>query len=35
MFAFFLMIKGYGEGYTEIIYKGNVQERKFLAFYIK
>uniref|UniRef100_H3DKS8 Apoptosis inducing factor mitochondria associated 4 n=1 Tax=Tetraodon nigroviridis TaxID=99883 RepID=H3DKS8_TETNG len=26
---------GYGEGYTEIIYKGNVEERKFLAFYIK
>uniref|UniRef100_A0A3Q3X156 Rieske domain-containing protein n=1 Tax=Mola mola TaxID=94237 RepID=A0A3Q3X156_MOLML len=26
---------GYGEGYTEIIYKGKVDERKFLAFYIK
>ncbi|KAJ7995655.1 hypothetical protein DPEC_G00246830 [Dallia pectoralis] len=26
---------GYGEGYTEIIYKGKVEERKFLAFYIK
>uniref|UniRef100_H2UUI7 Apoptosis inducing factor mitochondria associated 4 n=1 Tax=Takifugu rubripes TaxID=31033 RepID=H2UUI7_TAKRU len=26
---------GYGEGYTEIIYKGSIQERKFLAFYIK
>ncbi|XP_061775167.1 apoptosis inducing factor mitochondria associated 4 [Nerophis ophidion] len=26
---------GYGEGYTEIIFKGNVEERKFLAFYIK
>lgn len=31
----FFIIKGYGEGYTEIIYKGNVEERKFLAFYIK
>lgn len=30
-----LIIKGYGEGYTEIIYKGSIQERKFLAFYIK
>lgn len=26
---------GYGEGYTEIIFKGQVEERKFLAFYIK
>uniref|UniRef100_A0A8D0D2R3 Apoptosis inducing factor mitochondria associated 4 n=1 Tax=Sander lucioperca TaxID=283035 RepID=A0A8D0D2R3_SANLU len=26
---------GYGEGFTEIIFKGNVEERKFLAFYIK
>ncbi|MEQ2256150.1 hypothetical protein ILYODFUR_021436 [Ilyodon furcidens] len=26
---------GYGEGYTEIIFKGKVEERKFLAFYIK
>uniref|UniRef100_A0A3P8XQL6 Rieske domain-containing protein n=1 Tax=Esox lucius TaxID=8010 RepID=A0A3P8XQL6_ESOLU len=26
---------GYAEGYTEIIYKGKVEERKFLAFYIK
>nr|XP_046244886.1 apoptosis inducing factor mitochondria associated 4 [Scatophagus argus]XP_046244887.1 apoptosis inducing factor mitochondria associated 4 [Scatophagus argus]XP_046244888.1 apoptosis inducing factor mitochondria associated 4 [Scatophagus argus]XP_046244889.1 apoptosis inducing factor mitochondria associated 4 [Scatophagus argus] len=26
---------GYGEGYTEIIIKGKVEERKFLAFYIK
>ncbi|XP_035478835.1 apoptosis inducing factor mitochondria associated 4 isoform X1 [Scophthalmus maximus] len=26
---------GYGEGYTEIIFKGKVDERKFLAFYIK
>uniref|UniRef100_A0A1A8R6L5 Rieske domain-containing protein n=1 Tax=Nothobranchius pienaari TaxID=704102 RepID=A0A1A8R6L5_9TELE len=26
---------GYGEGYTEIIVKGKVEERKFLAFYIK
>ncbi|XP_037328193.2 apoptosis inducing factor mitochondria associated 4 isoform X1 [Pungitius pungitius] len=26
---------GYGEGYTEILFKGNVEERKFLAFYIK
>ncbi|XP_029302735.1 apoptosis inducing factor mitochondria associated 4 isoform X1 [Cottoperca gobio] len=26
---------GYGEGYTEIIFKGEVEERKFLAFYIK
>ncbi|XP_032361762.1 apoptosis inducing factor mitochondria associated 4 [Etheostoma spectabile] len=26
---------GYGEGFTEIIFKGKVEERKFLAFYIK
>uniref|UniRef100_A0A8C5H1D6 Apoptosis-inducing factor 3-like n=1 Tax=Gouania willdenowi TaxID=441366 RepID=A0A8C5H1D6_GOUWI len=26
---------GYGEGYTEIIFKGKVEEKKFLAFYIK
>lgn len=26
---------GYAEGYTEIIFKGKVEERKFLAFYIK
>ncbi|XP_047449899.1 apoptosis inducing factor mitochondria associated 4 [Mugil cephalus] len=26
---------GYGDGYTEIIFKGKVEERKFLAFYIK
>lgn len=26
---------GYGEGFTEMIYKGKVDERKFLAFYIK
>ncbi|XP_017288887.1 apoptosis inducing factor mitochondria associated 4 [Kryptolebias marmoratus] len=26
---------GYGEGYTEILFKGEVKERKFLAFYIK
>uniref|UniRef100_A0A8C6KAL4 Apoptosis inducing factor mitochondria associated 4 n=1 Tax=Nothobranchius furzeri TaxID=105023 RepID=A0A8C6KAL4_NOTFU len=26
---------GYGEGYTEILVKGKVEERKFLAFYIK
>uniref|UniRef100_A0A672JG58 Apoptosis inducing factor mitochondria associated 4 n=1 Tax=Salarias fasciatus TaxID=181472 RepID=A0A672JG58_SALFA len=26
---------GYGEGYTEIIFKGSVEDRKFLAFYIK
>lgn len=26
---------GYGEGFTEIIYKGKVEEEKFLAFYIK
>ncbi|XP_054650213.1 apoptosis inducing factor mitochondria associated 4 [Dunckerocampus dactyliophorus] len=26
---------GYGEGYTEILFKGKVEERKFLAFYIK
>ncbi|KAF1393990.1 hypothetical protein PFLUV_G00021860 [Perca fluviatilis] len=26
---------GYGEGFTEIIFKGSVEERKFLAFYIK
>uniref|UniRef100_A0A8C2XAW1 Apoptosis inducing factor mitochondria associated 4 n=1 Tax=Cyclopterus lumpus TaxID=8103 RepID=A0A8C2XAW1_CYCLU len=27
--------ESYGEGYTEIIFKGKVEERKFLAFYIK
>ncbi|KAL7831864.1 hypothetical protein AOLI_G00294120 [Acnodon oligacanthus] len=26
---------GYGEGYTDVVFKGNVDERKFLAFYIK
>lgn len=26
---------GYGEGHTEIIFKGKVEEKKFLAFYIK
>lgn len=26
---------GYGEGFTDIIYKGKMEERKFLAFYIK
>uniref|UniRef100_A0A8B9GWH6 Apoptosis inducing factor mitochondria associated 4 n=1 Tax=Astyanax mexicanus TaxID=7994 RepID=A0A8B9GWH6_ASTMX len=26
---------GYGEGYTDIVFKGNVEEMKFLAFYIK
>uniref|UniRef100_A0A1A7WW18 Rieske domain-containing protein n=2 Tax=Iconisemion striatum TaxID=60296 RepID=A0A1A7WW18_9TELE len=26
---------GYGEGYTEILVKGRVEERKFLAFYVK
>ncbi|XP_034556814.1 apoptosis inducing factor mitochondria associated 4 [Notolabrus celidotus] len=26
---------GYGDGYTEIIFKGKVEDRKFLAFYIK
>ncbi|XP_053503511.1 apoptosis inducing factor mitochondria associated 4 isoform X3 [Ictalurus furcatus] len=26
---------GYGEGYTDIVFKGSVDERKFLAFYIK
>ncbi|XP_061637458.1 apoptosis inducing factor mitochondria associated 4 isoform X3 [Phyllopteryx taeniolatus] len=26
---------GYGEGYTELVFKGKVEERKFLAFYIK
>ncbi|XP_054610422.1 apoptosis-inducing factor 3 [Dunckerocampus dactyliophorus] len=26
---------GYGEGYTEIVMKGNFEERKFLALYIK
>lgn len=26
---------GYNEGYTEIIFKGTIEERKFLAFYIK
>lgn len=29
------LILGYGEGYTEVIFKGKVEERKFLAFYIK
>jgi len=32
---FLLLFSGYGEGYTEIIFKGKVEERKFLAFYIK
>lgn len=31
----FFSFLGYGEGYTEIIFKGKVEERKFLAFYIK
>ena len=36
LFFFFLFnILGYGEGYTEIIFKGKVEEGKFLAFYIK
>ncbi|KAK7171848.1 hypothetical protein R3I93_004216 [Phoxinus phoxinus] len=26
---------GYGEGYTDIVFKGSTKERKFLAFYIK
>ncbi|CAN9511610.1 unnamed protein product [Ophioblennius macclurei] len=26
---------GYGEGHTEVVFKGSVEERKFLAFYIK
>ncbi|XP_061684153.1 apoptosis inducing factor mitochondria associated 4 [Syngnathoides biaculeatus] len=26
---------GYGEGYTEVVFKGKVEDRKFLAFYIK
>ncbi|XP_067221820.1 apoptosis inducing factor mitochondria associated 4 isoform X1 [Chanodichthys erythropterus] len=26
---------GYGEGYTDIVFKGRTEERKFLAFYIK
>uniref|UniRef100_A0A672RI11 Apoptosis-inducing factor 3-like n=1 Tax=Sinocyclocheilus grahami TaxID=75366 RepID=A0A672RI11_SINGR len=26
---------GYGEGYTDIVFKGSTEERKFLAFYIK
>lgn len=30
-----LRYTGYGEGYTEIIFKGKVEEKKFLAFYIK
>ncbi|RVE64778.1 hypothetical protein OJAV_G00129220 [Oryzias javanicus] len=30
-----LRYTGYGEGYTEIIFKGRVEDRKFLAFYIK
>lgn len=33
--SFHSLILGYGEGFTEIIYKGKVEERKFLAFYIK
>ena len=32
---FHFLRPGYGEGYTEIIFKGKVEERKFLAFYIK
>ncbi|CAM9141637.1 unnamed protein product, partial [Lampetra planeri] len=27
--------ESYGEGYTDIIFKGNVDERKFLALYMK
>ncbi|KAL4647621.1 apoptosis-inducing factor 3-like [Arapaima gigas] len=30
-----LIYLGYGEGYTEVILKGKVEELKFLAFYIK
>ncbi|XP_012680667.2 apoptosis inducing factor mitochondria associated 4 [Clupea harengus] len=26
---------GYGQGYTDIVFKGKVEERKFLAFYLK
>ncbi|XP_028662728.1 apoptosis inducing factor mitochondria associated 4 [Erpetoichthys calabaricus] len=26
---------GYGEGYTEVVFKGSIEEMKFLAFYIK
>lgn len=32
-YSFFFL--GYGEGFTEIIYKGKIEERKFLAFFIK
>jgi len=32
---FHFLIPGYGEGYTEIIFKGKVEDRKFLALYIK
>lgn len=35
IFSCRLLVLGYGEGYTEIIFKGKVEERKFLAFYIK
>lgn len=34
-FSFRFLCVGHGEGYTEIIFKGKVEERKFLAFYIK
>lgn len=30
-----LIPPGYGEGYTDIVFKGSTKERKFLAFYIK
>ncbi|KAJ8367898.1 hypothetical protein SKAU_G00079260 [Synaphobranchus kaupii] len=30
-----LRYTGYGEGYTDIVLKGKVEEKKFLAFYIK
>uniref|UniRef100_A0A8C7XCI9 Apoptosis inducing factor mitochondria associated 5 n=1 Tax=Oryzias sinensis TaxID=183150 RepID=A0A8C7XCI9_9TELE len=32
---FFCLCAGYGEGYTELVMKGNIQAHKFLALYLK
>lgn len=29
------MFSGYGEGYTEIVVKGKLEDKKFLVLYIK
>lgn len=34
-YTFLLILQGYGEGYTDIVFKGSLEERTFLAFYIK